>query len=314
MRLKVSDLQQSHAAMLVELIQAEGEIKASSGPALFTSQGLLRISIALVLLLAILFPMVAGLPSLAAPTLSPEVFTASQLIARIPNDAPVLVVVDYAPGFSGDVSPLLASVVDHLATKNATLAMVSTIPTGPLQIESLVAQVKARPGLTQPVNYANLGYITGGAAGIQAFIQEPRQALPVGGWSLPALQPIQSLADFKLLVVASESPEIARMWIEQVHPAFPNTPFVVALSAQAELLVRPYYNASPQQIQGLLAGYSAAMLYDTAIGRNTDTAGLWSPFAAGLTVAVALMIIGALVNLLLGIMRRAKEKAGAKKV
>ena len=313
LRLKVSDLQQSHAAMLVELVQAEGEVKPLAGASLFTSQGLLRIAIAVVLFLAILLPLVAGIPTLVLPNLSqsPEVFTASQTIAGAPDNPRVLVAVDYAPGFSGDVSPLLAAIVDHLATKGARLAMVSTLPTGPLQIESLVAQVKARPGFTLPVNYANLGVITGGPAGIQAFIQSPAQALP-GPWvQLPAMSGIQSLGDFNLVVVASESPETARMWIEQVHPAFPNTPVVMALSAQAKPLIQPYFNASPQQIQGLMGGYSAALLYDSAIGRTTNSAALWSPFATGLTVAVVLMVIGMLVNLLWGALRRAKDKAGS---
>jgi hypothetical protein len=123
------------------------------------------------------------------------------------------------------------------------------------------------------------------------------------------LNNIHTLADFALLVVATENPETARMWIEQVRTVVPNIPIVMALSAQAEPLVRPYYDASPQQVQGLLGGYSAAVLYDTALGRTTATAAMWSPFAAGLTAAIFLMVIGLLVNLLLGYLARAKEKA-----
>ena len=210
-------------------------------------------------------------------------------------------------------SPLLASVVYHLATKNENIALVSTLPTGPLQVESLMALVKARPGLEAvSINYANLGFIPGGPSGTLAFIQDPTRTLPSSAWSTSALQNVHSLADFALLVVATENPETARMWIEQVRPAFPNIPIVMALSAQAEPLVQPYYNASPQQIQGLLSGYSAAVVYDTALGRRTNTAALWSPFATGLTAAVILMVIGLLVNLLLGFMARNKEKARSK--
>jgi hypothetical protein len=311
LKLRVTDLQQTHANMLAELVQAEGDVKALPSAPLFTSQGLLRVLIAVVLIGAILLSMVMGVPRLIEPTLNlnPEVFTASQFIAGLPSGVPVLVVVDYSPGFSGDVSLILASIVDHLATKNETMALVSTVPTGPLQVESLVAQVKGRPGFSDPVNYANLGFIPGGPAGILAFIQDPSGTLPGSAWTAPALQNIHSLADFALLVVATENPETARMWIEQVRPIVPNIPIVMALSAQAEPLVRPYYNASPQQIQGLLGGYSAAVLYDTALGRRTNAATLWSPFATGLSVAVLLMMIGLLVNLLLGFLARSREKA-----
>ncbi len=311
MKLRVTDLQQTHAAMLAALVQAEGDVKALPSAPLFSSQGLLRILIAVALIGVILVSMAAGIPELIEPSLdqNPDVFTASQLIARLPSGVPVLVVVDYAPGFSGDVSTLLASVVDHLATKNEAVALVSTLPTGPLQVESLLSQVKARPGLeTTSINYANLGFIPGGSTGILAFIQDPAQSLPGSAWSTPPLQNIHSLADFALLVVATENPETARMWIEQVRPLFPNIPLVMALSAQAEPLVRPYYNASPQQVQGLLNGYPAAVVYDQALGRRTGTAALWSPFAAGLTTAVLLMAVGLLVNLLLGFLARKKEK------
>lgn len=315
LNLKVTDLQQIHANMLAELIQAEGEVKALPPAPLFTSQGLFRILIGVALIAAILVSMVAGVPQVIEPALnqedftSQEVFTASQLVAGMPSGVPVLVVVDYSPGFSGDVSMLLASIIDHLATKNETVALVSTVPTGPIQVESLIAQVKARPGLSQPVNYANLGFIPGGPAGILAFIQDPSGALPGSEWRTPALQNIHSLADFALLVVATENPETARTWIEQVHPTVPNIPIVMALSAQAEPLVRPYYNTTPQQIRGLLGGYSAALLYDTTLGRRTSAATLWAPFATGLTIAVLLMVIGLLVNLLLGFLARAREKA-----
>jgi hypothetical protein len=309
MKLRVTDLQQAHATMLAELVQAEGDVKALPSAPLFTSQGLQRVVIALVLVGVILFSMVTGVPQWSEPQLNPEVFTASQFIAGLPSSVPVLVAVDYAPGFSGDVSVLLASIVDHLATKNETVALVSTVPTGPLQVESLITRVKARPGLeTIPINYANLGFVPGGASGILAFIQDPGRALPGPAWSTPGLQNIHSLADFAMLVVATENPETARMWIEQVRPVLPNIPIVMALSAQAEPLVRPYYNASPQQIQGLVGGYSAALLYDKALGRKTSSAALWSPFATGLAAAVLLMVIGLLVNLLLGSLARNREK------
>ncbi len=310
MKLRVTDLQQTHAAMLAELVQAEGDVKALPSTPLFTSQGLFRVLIAVALIGVILFSMAAGLDLLVQPKLTQEVITASQLIAALPSNVPALVVVDYAPGFSGDVGPLLASVVDHLATKNETMALVSTLPTGPFQAESLISQVKTRPGLeTVPVQYANLGFLPGGSTGILAFIQDPAGTLPGSAWSTPALNNIHTLADFALLVVATENPETARMWIEQVRTVVPNIPIVMALSAQAEPLVRPYYDASPQQVQGLLGGYSAAVLYDTALGRTTGTAAMWSPFAAGLTAAIFLMVIGLLVNLLLGYLARAKEKA-----
>ena len=311
MKLRVTDLQQTHAAMLAELVQAEGDVKALPSAPLFTSQGLFRVSIALALIGVILFSMATGLDLLIQPKLTQEVITASQLIAALPSNVPALVVVDYAPGFSGDVGPLLASVVDHLATKNETMALVSTLPTGPFQAESLISQVKTRPGLeTVPVNYTNLGFLPGGSTGILAFIQDPAGTLPGSAWNTtPALNNIHTLADFALLVVATENPETARMWIEQVRTVVPNIPIVMALSAQAEPLVRPYYDASPQQVQGLLGGYSAAVLYDTALGRTTGTAAMWSPFAAGLTAAIFLMVIGLLVNLLLGYLARAKEKA-----
>ena len=107
MKLRVTDLQQTHAIMLAELVQAEGDVKALPSAPLFTSQGLQRVLIAMLLIGVILISMAFGVPQLIEPSLNqnPNVFTASQLIAGLPNSVPVLVAVDYAPGFSGDVEP-----------------------------------------------------------------------------------------------------------------------------------------------------------------------------------------------------------------
>jgi len=225
-KLKVTDLQQTQAMILSDLIQTEGETKALPSMPFLTSQGLLRISIGAILIVVMLFSMISGMPVLIEPGLTQDVYTVQQLINGLPVNAPVLVVVDYSPGYSSEMNMLLGAVIDHLATKNKALAFVSSIPTGPLQVESLIAQVKKRPNFILPLKYTNLGFIPGEAAGILAFVQDPIQTLPEAAWNTEGWQTVHSLADIALLIIATENPETARVWIEQGRTFTLKVPFV----------------------------------------------------------------------------------------
>ena len=161
-------------------------------------------------------------------------------------------------------------------------------------------------------DYANLGFVPGGSTGLLAFTLDPRNTLPKdinaeSAWELPALQPVNTLDDFAAIIVATENADIARSWIEQARLYLNTTPMILVVSAQNEPLIRPYYDSSPRQIQGLLIGYPAAVIYETILGRSTQTTARWTPFAVGLSVGVLLILIGAIVNLLVGFIIRSKE-------
>jgi hypothetical protein len=248
------------------------------------------------------------------PTLSLEVDAVGKLIDGLQPGAPVLLAVDYQPGFSGEMDTITVPVLQHLFDRGAFPAAVSTIATGPAQAEHLFSQIRVSEGASLQANtdYANLGYIPGGATGLLAFAQSPRDTLPTNlrgerVWDTPPLQPADMLDKFALVVVATDNPETARYWIEQVQPYLGSTPFVMVLSAQAEPVVQPYYEANPPQVQGIIGGLAGGAAY---LGRGAMSGAatrFWSPYGAGALVAVLLMILAGLAGLISAQVSRRRE-------
>jgi hypothetical protein len=316
-KLQVSDLQKSHADLLGQLLEMEGEPRPIPSQPVVTTQHVLRLVIAALLIFTVLVPIVLDLPLVSIPPPPPEVFPITQsLVAGVPEGSAVLVAVDYEPGLSGEMDAVTGPVLDQLMKRGIFLTLVSTRPTGPLQAERLLARLTdlGAPQYVAPQQYVNLGYVPGGAIGLLGFAETPKQVLPramIGGsaWGnseVPSLMGINSLADFAMLVVATENPDTARYWIEQVQPKLGGNPLVMVVSAQAEPMVRPYYEADPKQVQGLVSGLAAGASYEAMSGQWGMAGAYWSAFSAGMLVAGLLMLAGGLVNALSARLRRKK--------
>lgn len=302
-KLQVSENQQAHADLLGELIKAEGVPRPVSDRPVILQQRVLRPVIFVVLVLAIIWSMIAGGQDVTLPSFSPETFAVSSLVNGLSVGVPVLLAVDYEPGLSGEMDAASSAVVDHLMLKGAYLVLISTTPTGPAQAERLLRSVNARGGHHyQDANqYANLGYVPGGPPGLLGFAEAPRQVTPftIDGnfaWEGNPLQDVQMLADFDLVMVVTESADTARMWIEQVQPVLGNTPLVMVISAQAEPIVRPYYESTPKQVHGIVTGLAGGASYEGLMGRNGLGHKYWNSYTLVLVVATLIIFVAGVIN------------------
>jgi hypothetical protein len=316
-KLRVSEAQQAHADLLSQLMKAEAEISPIPGRPIISPQHVLRIAIAIILILSILLPIVLGIPQFNLPQFTTETSSTSQLVGELPPGAPVLLAIDYQPGLSGEMDAATGAIVDHIMIKGAFLTLVSSLPTGPVQAEHLLAKVNQAGNhqYSAPVQYINLGFVPGGPAGLLGFAEDPRKVIPsaLSGeptWEKEPLSRITSLADFAMVVVATEDPDTARAWIEQVQPTLNTTPMILVVSAQAEPLVRPYYQATPRQIQGMVSGLVSGVAYENMLGRSGNTVAYWAPFSMGMLVAVLLILVGGGINVMAFLLARGKESAG----
>jgi len=123
---------------------------------------------------------------------------------------------------------------------------------------------------------------------------------------------VGDLSTYRLVIVAAADPDKARAWVEQIDARPGNIPLVMLLSAQAEPMVRPYYNAASGPVLGMLTGLSGALMYETYTTRPGAAVRAWTPFNAGLALAVTLMLLGAVFNLLAGRLAR-RERAAEEK-
>jgi hypothetical protein len=304
-KLQVSDAQQTHASLLETLIKEEGLARPLPQRSAISSQHLLRLSISIVLIVAVVFPMLMGWPQETPPAFPPEAAAVNYMINNLQAGAPVLVAVDYEPGWSGEMDATAAGVIRHLELKGAYPAFISTVPTGPAQAEHLLAIVGQGSSTEWQAgqNYANLGFIPGGAAGLLSFVQSPQKISPAysetgkRAWDEGSLVNVQSISDFSLAIVITQNPDTARTWIEQVGPYLgDNTPLLMLLSAQAEPLVRPYYQEFQQQVKGMVIGLVGGASYENLNGQPLVALNYWDAFNFAVIVAVVIIFLGALIN------------------
>ena len=172
------DSQQSNAQLIAEIIQAEGSEKQHQPQKIVQSSVLLRILVASIFFSVVTISIITGFPLLEQPAISAEVFTASQVVSDLSEEKAVLIIVDYSPGFSYEIESNLVVIAEHLLSKRMLLTFASSLPAGSIQAEILASKLAARKGMPDSFEYSNLGFIPGGAAGIQAFAQSPKDMLP----------------------------------------------------------------------------------------------------------------------------------------
>lgn len=317
-KLHVTENQHSHADLLKTMLAEEGQPQPIAGPAMISPQHLLRAVIGLLLIVAVSWPVLTGTQQAPLPTFAPETAAVNRLISQLPNQARVLTSFDYEPGLTGEMDAAAAAVVDHLMLRGAYLTLVSTSPTGPIVAERFLSNTQSEHNYNRLEHYINLGFISGGPAGLLSFAATPQRIMPytldgnfAWGENLPPLQGIERLADFDMVLVITDNPNVARIWVEQVQPYLVSgesmVPLVMVTSAQAEPLVRPYYQGASSQVQGIVSGLQGGGAYALLTGRGGLVRQYWDAFSLGLWVAAVLVVSGGVINIILVLLERSKK-------
>lgn len=314
--LQVSTIQQTHAQMLQSLVESERIPEPASLASPLSSQRILRVVFAIILLLALLFPLLGDKQIVPLPqSLPTEIQNIENLSIGAPLDRPILVAFDYEPGTSGELEAASRALFDQWLDRGIPLALVSTSPIGTAlgerQVAYLQSQFPYNHNYEYGKNYVNLGYIAGGTAGLANFALIPRQSVRMAfdnrklwdlgdyeasnPWRTPVMQSITGLGDFFMTVLLTDNPENARNWIEQVEPSLRRNSFVIIASAQAEPFIRPYFDnpdPSQRQVEGMLVGLRGGAAYEQSQGQTGVARFYWDSYSLGLLVAVLLIVLG----------------------
>jgi hypothetical protein len=303
-KLQISDEQQRYARILDRLVAGETQPRLVK-PALLTSNQLWRWVVTLLLILAVGLPVISGVKIAPATALSASDKGATAgIIAGLSAEKPILLAFDYDPALSGELEAVAAPIMDQVLGKGIPLALVSTSPTGPalaehfLNTTTLVNVHQYKRG----EQYINLGYLAGGPAGMLYFADSPAQAAPVdvdgySVWGSGFLQGIRSLKDFAAVIVLTDNADTGRNWIEQAGPRLGKTPLLMLISAQAEPMVRPYFDSG--QLAGLVSGLSDAKVFEQNYTRPGLANQYWNSYSLGMLVAELLIAVGAVLGVTL---------------
>jgi len=300
--LNISDGEYARADLLSRLLEDEGtELKAIPRHPSKRRQQIWIISA--LLLLAALLPSLIGFPAFSLPAQEPlDLVSVFSVVDSIPLEQPALVVYDVEPGYTAEMEAVAGPLLYHLLGRRVPVVTISSDMTGPVLIDRILR------GITLPFipqngeDFLHLGYLSGGASGVQQFVNTPRAAglqgylyreagIPEGGsvWDAPLLAGISSMGDFSMVAVVVNDADRARMWIEQAGPSMGAAPFLVVASTGLEPVVRPYYEGERAVVDGLLTGVPAAAAYDMRFQRSGDAAQLWNPYNAITTMAFLLL-------------------------
>lgn len=317
---------QQYAQMLEAMVASEEQAPPTGRRRVALPQQIMRVAIALVLYAVVFIPVfsqinVVSMPEAAdMPVESQAVFAA---IESVSSGAPVLIAFEYQPGFSGEMNAAAAAMIDHLLDKGALPALIASQPIGPGLGEYFLQSTQSGQPAIDNHSYVNLGYVSGGSAALLNFATNPRTAVPLpqegggSGWDQAPLQSVQSIRDFALVVVLTDDPDRARAWVEQVQPHLvdPNdpantTPMLMVVSAQAEPMVLPYYQSSPQQVNGLISGTSGGAFYEVQTNTQGPATAYWNSYNAGLVTAILIILIGGTINLGRSLLTNRKGSGG----
>lgn len=325
-RLQITDLQQRKADQLLKMVQAETAPVKPEHESSLSEQKVLRYIIAVVLFLVALVPFVLPGSLADLPAKPAEMDQLNTLISSLSGDSVVLVATDFQAGMSGEMDAASAAVFDHLMIQRPRLALVSTRATGPALGERLVQSVEYQHGYEYGAGYVNLGFLPGDSTGLRAFALAPRAATTLGydGWPLwglldregsnpwaqPALQGVNTLADFDMTVLVSDDPDAVRRWIEQVEPSLRPGTFVVIASAQAAPLVQPYTGLVDGPVAALVAGVPGGAAYEGFLQREGPARALWDGYELAGLIAVVLVLAAGSYNLYLAWKIREDKRLG----
>lgn len=318
LKLNATESQQKHIKMLQRMLQQEEYApEVTKGISRALPQRLFRWVIALILILTAVFGLVSGTQISELPVANAEILAVSNAIGSLPAQAPVLVAVDYEPGLSGEMDTLAQALLNHLMLRGARLTLISTTPTGPLLGEMLLESLQAQHNYDRGGQFVNLGYVPGGATGLQALADYPmRLSLPYtfSGYEpweprLAPLAGVDKISDFAAVLVLSDRQETARAWIEQIGPTL-QAPLLLGTSAQIGPLVRPFYGEAPNLVTGYVSGLAGSGAYERLTGVAGRATGSWNVFGLLVLVAAGVILLGGLVNFSLSLNRQKPSSEG----
>jgi hypothetical protein len=321
--LVVTDAHSSQAQLLANLLRQDTEAAPKRRRLPIPAVPWERWLLAVVLVLGMLMPVLVGdlflLPSQPLADQQAALLTLEQA----PNDKPVLVAFDYEPAQNGELRPGAEVVIKHLMRRGVPIVTLSTNLVGSNLAQDIIADpesteptLAARYGYSDTVHYFNLGYLPGGAMGIQQFAAAPRAAFRAdfagreNPGSAPIFQRVQTLADFGALVIISATPDDARAWIEQTQSAAPDVPIVFVISAGADPLVRPYFepmNGGATRVAGVVSGLIGAAHYEQQALLLGPALRSWQALGSGLLTAALILVVGNLVHGVTGVFLRRRK-------
>lgn len=177
----------------------------------------------------------------------------------------VLVAAEYGPTGAAELDSAAAAVIRHVLARRAHPVVVGGNPAGLLHvyhvIQDIAAQNAYHTDLVRNDDYTIGRYLVGDALGLRQWTRSLGENSPLARdlWGEETGLQIDTLDDFSLIIIISESAERLRAWAEQVAPET-TAPVLLVTGYGGEPLSAPYISMGGDTA-GILVGYADGQTY-----------------------------------------------------
>ena len=278
--------QQKQADLLAALIAAERTPKPTRRRGRPFPRWLVRLVIGLLLILVLGFSLYTGGDnSVPAAALRPAGAALAENLSDLPLAAPVLLIFDYQPGYSGEMAVVAAPVLRELLQGGRPVYLAASTPSGLLFQDRLLDQVLSEIDLAQEdLLLESLGYFP--RDGVGAFGMAVN--LSAGTVFDPLLS--ETGESVEAVFLLTDSYEGGRIWVEQISALAPEMSISLLTTAQAGPLLLPYWDSG--QVAGMLSGLTDAAGYEALGELPGPAARRWGAYQAGILILAALLTLG----------------------
>ena len=241
----------------------------------------------LIILLSVILPLMNPLGLPIKPTAS--VIKSYETYEQLPEDALVLMSIDYGPSTAVELEPMALAACDQVLKHNQKIAFMALYPEGEALTNQLISQLKElHPNKLYGTDYVNLGYKAGNEAvplkmGLDFRGQFPTDTKGTPLSDIPILRNVTRLQQFALVATYSAGFPGALEHIRITASEY-NMPLIVGTTAVQTPQYSPYFSSG--QVKGLIGGLRGAAEYEKLAGfSGTATGGMEAQSFAHFTVA-----------------------------
>jgi len=317
----ISDKQKKQIEILDILFSNESEPITKAKPKGITVEKIIQLIIPLALIAILAYSYLFPSMNLNKPTVFPSetvrfATIVNGLLLNQTSPPKILTIVESDGASIAELRIVTNDILERLMLKNSYLSVISTNPNGSLLAMNLIQDIASKSNNYDINNLANFGYLPGEQNGVQSFIQSPTETVSLNTnneniWETPALSGISSFSQFDAVLIITDDSDSAKTWIEQIHALKPGTTTLVAATAQAIPLLKPYIDSN--QIDGLVGGLYGSYSYSELIQtENSIQEKYWKMQKVGLYAFILLIILGGIwQTLVIFLGRRIKNNQGS---
>jgi SH3-like domain-containing protein len=230
-----------------------------------------RIVIALLLVLAMMIPFiidsgVGDLPSNQFAAGSREQAFYNR-VDSLRAGQMVLVAAEYGPTGAAELDPATRALLRHIFSRGAHPVIIGGNPVGLLHVSVLVDELVEDNNFERNRDYTLGRYLVADVIGLRTFGENVGRLVETDLNGEATGLEIDTLDDFELIVIVTESGDRLRGWAEQVAPQT-GIPILAISGYGAMPLTQPYIESlSGSEIAGMLVGFEDAMTYSRMLNR-----------------------------------------------